>query len=528
MWKQMIGGTSWRARDARASDHAKGRAASGRAASDRTAAVRADSVRSQAGRVLVEPRWQRDQRTRRRRMTSRGRATLAAAFALGLVAGVWLVDPFSAVNAASGDGSPPLPPDVAAPGPGAALEDAEGGPGRAPGFLLSRLPMTRAALELPVTGASADAPSGGSPGRLYERVAGPEVGAGAYTLEYTLDAELMREVFQTLKDGRVELGNVIVMDPEQGRVLAYASTDAVRFPPTRSYPAASLVKVITAAAALDRAPDTARLPCRFRGSPYRLTESRLDPPASGSEVTLRKALATSNNQCFAQLAVHAGGVAPLIEAIGRFGWLNAPAPAHAPGEADPGEDRYDVGRLGCGLAGCRITPLHAAQLAASLVNGELVAPRWIERAWDPEGRELTLPAQPPRREVLSPALTSELRGMLVDTTRNGTARRAFRKRNGQPLLDDIRVAGKTGSLSGKDPDGRYEWFVGVAPAEDPKVAIATVVVNGPLFWRTSSQIAADVLQRMFCEGRHCDVSKLERFTKPAPAPVPTLARVAGP
>jgi cell division protein FtsI/penicillin-binding protein 2 len=309
-------------------------------------------------------------------------------------------------------------------------------------------------------------------------------------------------------------------------VLAYASTDAKRFPPTRSYPAASLVKVITAAAALDRAPETARLPCRYRGSPYRLTESRLDPPEVGREVTLRKALATSNNQCFAQLAVHAVGVAPLIEAIGRFGWLNAPAPAHAPGEADPGEDRYDVGRLGCGLSGCRITPLHAAQLAASLVHGELVAPRWIERVWDPDGRELALPAEPPRREVLSPDLTSELRTMLVDTTRSGTARRAFRKRNGLPLLGDVRVAGKTGSLSGKDPDGRYEWFIGVAPAENPQVAIAAVVVNGPLYWRTASQIAADVLQRMFCEDGSCDVSKAERFGRPAETE--TLARVEVP
>jgi hypothetical protein len=149
--------------------------------------------------------------------------------------------------------------------------------------------------------------------------------------------------------------------------------------------------------------------------------------------------------------VHTVGVAPLLDALGRFGWLSVPAPAHATGEANPGESRYDTGRLGCGLAGCRITPLHAAQLAATLVNGELVAPRWIERVWDAEGRELPLPQPAPGRPVLSAALTEELRSMLVETTRSGTARRAFRKRNGQPLLGSVRVAGKTGSLSGKNP-----------------------------------------------------------------------------
>jgi cell division protein FtsI/penicillin-binding protein 2 len=254
------------------------------------------------------------------------------------------------------------------------------------------------------------------------------------------------------------------------------------------------VKVITAATALDRAPAAARLPCRFNGSPYRLTASRIDPPRRGREVTLERALATSNNQCFAQLAVHTVGVAPLIEALGRFGWLSVPAPAHATGEADPGEGRYGTGRLGCGLAGCRITPLHAAQLAATLVNGELVSPRWIERVWDADGRELALPQPAPGRPVLSPALTEELRGMLVETTRSGTAQGlpqaewpALRRRDG---------GREDGRPFGQEPGRPLQWFIGVAPAENPRIAIAAVVVQTPRFWRTASQVAAGVLERV--------------------------------
>ena len=91
--------------------------------------------------------------------------------------------------------------------------------------------------------------------------------------------------------------------------------------------------------------------------------------------------------------------------------------------------------------------------------------------------------------LISPAVTSELREMLVETTRSGTARRAFRKRNGQPLLGGVRVAGKTGSLSGKDPTGRYEWFIGVAPADSPRVAIAVVLSDQTA---TGGQAAAPV------------------------------------
>jgi cell division protein FtsI/penicillin-binding protein 2 len=286
-------------------------------------------------------------------------------------------------------------------------------------------------------------------------------------------------------------------------VLTYASTDVAHFPPNKLYPAASLVKIITAAAALDRDPGLARLPCRYRGSPYKLTRKSIDPPRSGHEVSLRKALASSNNQCFAQLAVHAVGEAPLLDAISRFGWLSEPAPAHPAGSLDPREDRYDVGRLGCGLAGSRITPMHAAQLAATLVGGELVAPHWIEGVHDADGREMLLPANPTPRQVMTPKLADELRAMLTDTTVKGTARSAFRKRNGKPLLGPVKVAGKTGSLSGTDPEGRYEWFVGVAPADHPEIAVAVLLVQSDQWWRSASQIAAEVLQGVFCEGRKC-------------------------
>jgi hypothetical protein len=473
--------------------------------------------------VTREPIWMREQRTRRRRLTRRGRATLASATFFSVVVLGWVVDPFSPVRAASKLETPP----VSAGAPHVVDDRSEEAPEphvAVPSFVLERVPMTRAALSLPITGVSPDAQPAGAARHLFERVATPSDRDRAFTVEYTLDAQLTQQVFDVLESGHVALGNVIVMDPHQGRVLAYASTNPELFPPTRPYPAASLVKVITAATALDLDPDAARMPCRFRGSPYRLNPSRIDPPRRGSQVTLERALATSNNQCFAQLAVHTVGVAPLLQALGRFGWLSVPAPAHASGEADPGEGRYDTGRLGCGLAGCRITPLHAAQLAATLVNGELVSPHWIERVWDPDGRELALPGMAPGREVISPALTEELRGMLIETTRSGTARRAFRKRNGQPLLGSVAVAGKTGSLSGKNPDGRYEWFIGVAPADNPRVAIATVVVQTPRFRRTASQVAAGVLESVFCERGQCDPSRADRFAPPI-APPETVARV---
>jgi hypothetical protein len=461
-----------------------------------------ERTRRRGGRLpspAEQSQWQRAQSRRRRaRLSRRGFATLAAApLVASLGFGASVVVRGAGGPAASGSAVSPVsagpPPEAEAP--------------EAPVQLTRLLPAGREALQF---GAVAEDGSESGPvsesgvaGRLFEWVEAPPGLEGPLRVEYSLDAELTREVHDVLSQGRVGLGHVIVLDVATGRVLAYASTSPEVFPPTRTYPAASLVKVITAAAALDARPETARLPCRYSGSPYRLTRARLDPPARGNEVSLRRALAMSNNQCFAQLAVHALGPEPLVDAIGRFGWLSEPAPAHPAGSVDLGHDRYDLGRLGCGLAGSRITPLHAAQLAAVLAEGELVTPHWVDRVLDARGRELLLPARTVPRRVIPAELAAQLRDMLVDTTTRGTARGAFRGRGGRPLLGSVHVAGKTGSLSGRDPDGRYEWFAGVAPADAPRIAIATLVVQGELWWRNASQISAEVLRRIYCRRGPC-------------------------
>ena len=336
--------------------------------------------------------------------------------------------------------------------------------------------------------------------------------AGPLRVEYTLDVELTRRIFKRLRRGRVTHGHVIVLEPDTGRVLAYASSDPDSFPGTEHYPAASLVKIVTAAAALEGDAAEARRGCRYRGSPYRLTPSRVRPPRSGNEMNLERSLATSNNQCFAQLAVNALGETALLEAIERFGWLDVPAPGHAAGTASAGEGDYDLGRLGSGLAGARITPLHAAQLAASLNRGELVDPFWVDRVVDVHGRELPLPQSRSPRRVISRELARELREMLVRTTTRGTARSAFRDRRGRHRLGDVSVAGKTGNLTGEDPYGRYEWFVGVAPAESPRVAVAVLQLQSDLWWVRSSQLGAEVLREIFCDGRDCRADHASRFT----------------
>ena len=335
---------------------------------------------------------------------------------------------------------------------------------------------------------------------------------GEYVVEYSFDPVLTQRVLRVLDRGRVKKGHVIVLDTQSGRVLAYVSTAPEEFPPQGHYPAASLVKVVTAAAGLGHAPEKTRRPCLYNGNQYRLTRASVHRPKRGHSVSLAHALASSNNRCFAQLAVDTLGDEVLLSALERFGWTSSPAPGHAAGELDRGDDEYDLGRLGSGLARTRITPLHAVQLAATLVSGERVEPWWVDRVLDADGQELALPPRPAPERVMSMETAEELRGMLVRTTTHGTARSAFRDRRGRPRLGSVKVAGKTGNLTGSSPQGRYEWFMGVAPAENPRVAIVVLQLQSNLWWSKSSELAADLLSEIFCERKRCRADLSNRFT----------------
>ena len=331
-------------------------------------------------------------------------------------------------------------------------------------------------------------------------------------IEYTLDERLTHEVFEILRKGRVDRGHALVIDPRSGRLLVYASTDPEGFPGEEAYPAASIVKVLTTAAMLDAGDEGADTSCVYRGNKYRINRRRLDRPNSGRESDLTDALATSNNQCFSQWAVNVLGEDRLRRTFEHFGWLSAPAFGHAPGRIETVENRLDLGRLGSGLDGLRVTPLHVAALTTILNDGMLREPWWIDRVVDGAGRSLPLPPRTEARRVLESDRAEELRDMMVATTTRGTAKGAFRTRRGKRLRGDLRVAGKTGNLTGRDPFGRYEWFVGVAPADSPRIGVVVLQLQSNLWWKKSTELGASILREVFCERGRCRADLADRWT----------------
>jgi len=443
-----------------------------------------------------------NRRRRSARLTGLGRVLLGIVVLLAVVLG-WQVG--SAWRAWRGAGS-------------AALAAISAGPPAAPLAVDLRLdpPLSRERFEFARTRAAEIDPS--AIPRLVEwvdaegRTRSGRDSEGAFRVEYSFDAELTGQVFEILRQGRVDRGHAIVLDPRTGRLLTYVSTDRDSFPPEKAYPAASIVKVLTAAAMLEESGGDDDASCVYRGNKYRLNRSRLDPPKSGRESTLEDALASSNNQCFSQWALHVLGEEKLEQTFERFGWLSPAAPGHEAGRIERVETKLDLGRLGSGLDGAHVTPLHVASLTSILTGGRWLEPWWVDRIIDSRGRSLELPARSPARRVLSSERAAQLRSMMVATTKRGTAKSAFRTRRGRPLLGEIEVAGKTGNLTGRDPYGRYEWFVGLAPADDPRIAVVVLQLQSHLWWARSSELAARVFKTVFCDRAGCRSERADRYT----------------
>ena len=83
--------------------------------------------------------------------------------------------------------------------------------------------------------------------------------------------------------------------------------------------------------------------------------------------------------------------------------------------------------------------------------------------------------------VASAYVSSEVARMMQNVVREGTGTKAG--------LSGLSVAGKTGTAETGDPNRNQAWFIGFAPADNPKVAVAVVIEDTS---GTGGQVAAPI------------------------------------
>ncbi len=316
----------------------------------------------------------------------------------------------------------------------------------------------------------------------------------------TLDPRLQDRLERQLARYRVPRGATVLLEPRSGRVLALAG-HARDEPGARDLalralaPAASIFKIVTAAALLERGVEPEAAVC-YHGGRHRISPRQLadDPRRDRRCLTLAAALGRSANVVFAKLALRDLS-ADLLQAEADRLLFNARIPFARPVEVSRAEvprQVFDLAATAAGFGTVRMSPLHAALLAAVVANGGLfVPPRLVEAV---EGAEP--PALPEPQRLLDEPVARALGEMMRVTVTEGTARKVFRTAARSPLAG-VAVAGKTGSLAEAEPFRDYSWFVGFAPADGPRVAVAAVVVNERLWHAKAPTVAREALEAFF-------------------------------
>jgi cell division protein FtsI/penicillin-binding protein 2 len=127
-----------------------------------------------------------------------------------------------------------------------------------------------------------------------------------------------------------------------------------------------------------------------------------------------------------------------------------------------------------------LSAVHAALLPAIIVNqGQQVEPTIVHRITDGAGQLLYENRPGPMRQVITPRASRVVYDLMEATVRYGTAKKAFKGFQKDPVLSKCNLGGKTGSIYNKKHDLRYDWFVGFADLKngDKKMAIAVVVAH---------------------------------------------------
>jgi penicillin-binding protein A len=249
------------------------------------------------------------------------------------------------------------------------------------------------------------------------------------------------------------------------------------------YPPGSTFKVVTASAALDSGKIT-RDTVIDGSSPKEISGVPLENAGGQSfgPIPATDALTNSVNTYWAQVGERIGRDT-LVEYMKRYGFysdpeLDYPGFQMIPsgiinGDGEYVEDGFDAGRVAIGQGGLegeiRAGPLQMAEVAATVANGgRLMRPRLTDRIVRKDGRVKEKIQPDLQSVVMKPETADQLTNMMSRVVEEGTGTAA--------ALAGIRVAGKTGTAEvGANREFTQPWFIGFAPVEDPRMAVAVTV-----------------------------------------------------
>lgn len=332
---------------------------------------------------------------------------------------------------------------------------------------------------------------------------------GGRRAELTLDPVVQRAALTQMKRFRVPEAGIVLENIKTGELIAYASyvNEGERFDVNAraEAPAASVFKVVTAAALVERADLNHKTEQCYHGGRSRIDASELedDPARDKWCATLGVALGHSLNIVFARLAQKHLTPEDLTEVGGAVGF-GAAVPFVVKNEAPSIEiphNPLEFARASAGFWHTSLSPLAGAVLAQTVANaGVALKPRIVRAVYRGEDKLWSDDRDPQvLRRAIKASTAKQLTRMMRHTVSDGSAHKTFFDRAGRPFLPNIEVAGKTGTLTRHRENRHYTWFIGFAPADEPEVAVAALVVNTPLWHIKGPHLAREVLRAYFAK-----------------------------
>ena len=326
----------------------------------------------------------------------------------------------------------------------------------------------------------------------------------------TLDPVIQTWALEIMPKVKARSGALVAMNPASGEVLAMASHRAdgrpVNVALTGSFPAASLFKIVTAAAAVEKKKLSSDSTLAYDGRKHTLYRKHLEGGIKKGrhEVTLEEGFADSINTVFGKLGAFTLGTKELESFARRF-HFNQPIHFEMPVqksrfEAPDKEDPYRLAELASGFnRATKVSPLHGAMLASAIVNnGRLMEPTVVREVFDRDNYIYYHHKPVSLGQVVSKRTVKELRKMMRATMTEGTGRRKFRDAARHPVLSKLEIGGKSGSIN--DEEGhKVDWFVAYARRRGgpEAVALAALVVHGERLGIRSQEIVREAIIRYF-------------------------------
>jgi cell division protein FtsI/penicillin-binding protein 2 len=299
------------------------------------------------------------------------------------------------------------------------------------------------------------------------------------------DTVLAKRLDEMLSRYRPTGALLLMVDAKTNEILAWAQrNDSLNqyhpdYISRATFPAASLIKILTAAAAMEtnRYGMDSEIPQKGRNHTLYLTQLDIPNNYSGPFVTLSDAFARSINPAFGLVGQNLGGAKMRSEAKKLGFEVNFPGNMPHKSIYAPPDTGYALAESASGFTTSNtLSPLHAAAITRAIHQQKALETPWSR---DPSLKGIA-PVEPLNLNI--PKLKTNtfygLRQMFLRTMEKGTGQKAMRKTVYSFNRNALNIGGKTGSLDGPDPEGRYDWFTGFAESKnDPDKSVIVVVMQ---------------------------------------------------